>query len=326
MAPLNLAMLGTGRIADMQLAPALTRAAGARLWSVLSRDAGRADDFAHRHGAAAPAPAHTDLDVLLADPEVHGVIIATPDGVHAAQALAAMRAGKHVLVEKPMATSAVDAARMVAAAREEDVRLGVAYHLHWHAGHRALAKLVRAGDLGDLRHVRTQWTWPAQDASNWRAHPEVGRWWSLAGVGTHCLDLIRWLMVPNCGEITRIVGLTSNAIWEGPHDETAVVAMKFESGATAEFCSSVQFESPHRVEVYGSAGHAIGTGTLGPLGAGTIVTGDGELAFEVTNPFLGEIEDFAAAIVGGRAPEVDGAEGLRNVELLEQLGAPEVSG
>ena len=320
MTQMNLAMLGTGRIADMQLAPAVAKTAGASLWSVLSRDAARAAAFADRHGAASPTPSYTDLDDLLADPALHGVIIATPDGLHAAQALAAIRAGKHVLVEKPMATSAADAASMVAAAREEGVRLGVAYHLHWHAGHRAVADLVRAGGLGDLRHMRAQWTWPAQDASNWRAHPEVGRWWSLAGVGTHCLDLIRWLMVPTCGEVTEITGLTSNSIWEGPHDETAVVAMKFESGATAEFCSSVQFESPHRVEVYGSADYAIGTGTLGAQGAGTIVTGSGDLSFEVTNPFVGEIEDFAAAVAEGRPPEVDGAEGLRNVELLEALG------
>ncbi len=320
MTQMNLAMLGTGRIADMQLAPALSQAAGATLWSVLSRDAARAADFARRHGAASPTPSYTDLDNLLADPALHGVVIATPDGVHAAQALSAIRAGKHVLVEKPMATSAAAAASMVDAAREEDVRLGVAYHLHWHAGHRAIAELVGTGGLGALRHMRAQWTWRAQDASNWRAHPEVSRWWSLAGVGTHCLDLIRWLMVPRCGEVTQIFGLTSNSIWEGPHDETAVVAMEFESGATAEFCSSVQFESPHRVEVYGSAGYAIGTGTLGPQGAGSIVTASGELSFEVANPFVGEIEDFAAAVVEGRTPEVDGVEGLRNVELLEALG------
>jgi len=317
--PLNLAMLGTGRIADMQLAPALTRTAGARLWSVLSRDHARAADFGLRHAASSLTPSYTDLRHLLADPALDGVIIATPDGLHATQALSAIRAGKHVLVEKPMATSSADAASMVAAAREEDVRLGIAYHLRWHAGHRAIEGMVKEGSLGDLRHIRAQWTWPAQNASNWRAHPEVGRWWSLAGVGTHCLDLIRWLMVPTCGEITQIVGLTSNSVWEGPHDETAVVAMKFESGATAEFCSSVQFESPHRVEVYGSAGYAIGTGTLGAQGAGTVVTNVGELPFEVSNPFVGEMEDFVAAIVDGRAPEVDGAEGLRNVELLEAL-------
>ena len=324
MTALNLAILGTGRIADHALAPALTLATGSRLWSVLSRDAGRAAAFARRHQAAASSPAYTSLDDLLADPELDGVVIATPDGLHAQQALSAIRSGRHVLVEKPMATSSADALQMVAAAREADVRLGVAYHLRWHAGHRAIRDLVREGALGELRHVRAQWTWPARDDSNWRAHPEVGRWWSLAGVGTHCLDLIRWLMVPSCGEVTEIHGVTSRSIWDGPHDETAIVTLKLASGATAEFLSSVQFESPTRVEVYGSRGYAIGTDTLGPHGAGTISTHEGELGFQVVNPYVGELEDFAAAIQGSRTPEVDGVEGLRNVELMEKItGASE---
>ncbi len=139
-------------------------------------------------------------------------------------------------------------------------------------------------------------------------------------MGTHCLDLIRWLMVPWCGEVTEIHGVISRSVWEGPHDETAIVTLKLASGATAEFLSSVQFESPSRVEVYGGRGHVIGTDTMGPHGTGSISTHDGELAFEVVNPYVGELEDFAAAIRGGRAPEVDGVEGLRNVELLERVG------
>ena len=319
MSQLNVAMLGTGRIADMQLAPALARVGDARLWSVLSRDASRAQDFADRHGAASPTPAHTSLDELLDDAALGAVLVATPDGLHADQALAAISSGKHVLVEKPMAIAGAEGTRMVRAAEAANVRLGVAYHLRWHAGHRSIADMVRSGALGEVRHMRAQWTWPAVDASNWRAHTDVGRWWSLGGVGTHCLDVIRWLMVPGCGEVSEIVGVTSRSVWGGPHDETAVVALKFESGSTAEFCSSVLFRSPSRVEVYGSADYAIGTDTLGPDGAGSIVTSRGRLSFPVTNPYVGELEDFVAAIRDRRAPEVDGAEGLRNVELMEDL-------
>ncbi len=319
MRPLNVAMIGTGGIADAHLAPALTRATGIRLWSVLSRDEGRARGFAERHRASSPSPVYTRLDELLADPQLDGVVIATPDAVHAAEALAAVKAGKHVLVEKPMVTSVEDGRRVVTAAEHAGVALGVAYHLRWHAGHRAIADRVRSGRLGELRHMRVQWTWPAPDDSNWRARAGVGRWWSLAGVGTHCLDLVRWLMLPSCGEVLDIRGVISNSVWKGPHDETAVVVMAFESGATAEFCSSVQFESPSRVEVYGSRGYAIGNRTLGPHGGGTITTKEGQLPFEIQDPYQGELEDFAAAVSEGRAPEVDGREGLRNVELLTQI-------
>ena len=317
--PLGVAMLGTGRIAEDQLAPAVTAVSGLRLWSVLSRDRERAREFAQRPRAKAPEPACDRLDELLADPGRDAVIIATPDALHADQTLRAIAAGKHVFVEKPMVTSSADGRRVVEAAEAADVTAGVAYHLRWHAGHRAMDRLIRGGALGELRHMRVQWTWSAPDDSNWRAGSDVGRWWSLAGVGTHCLDMIRWFMVPSCGEVVSVRSAISNAIWGGPRDESALVALTFESGATAEFCSSVQFESPSRVEVYGDQNYVIGNHTLGPRGAGTVFTRTGMVPYVVQNPYVGELADFAAAVREGRSPAVDGREGLRNVELLEEI-------
>ncbi len=313
---LKLALLGTGRIADKQLAPAIVQATGVQLWSVLSREAERADGFASRHGAASSTPAYTDLGELLRDPDLDGVVIATPDKLHADQAIGAARAGKHVLVEKPMATSVAEAEEMVRDCDGAGVRLGVAYHLRWHAGHRLIANAVRNGEFGALRHMRVQWTGRAADDTNWRAHPDLGRGWGLAAVGTHCVDLVRWLMAPSCGEIDAVQSVISRSVWQGPHDETAVVALRLQSGATAELCSSVVFDSPTSLEVYGSRGYALCTDTLGPHGAGEIRTSLGELRYSPANPYIGEIEDFAAAIRDGRSPEVDGCEGLRNVELL----------
>lgn len=314
--PMNVALLGTGGIATRAFAPALAAAPSARLWSVLSRSRDRAGAFAEAHGAAAPTPAHTDLGALLADPELEGVIVATPDGLHRIQAVAAARAGKHVLCEKPLANSPADAVKIVEAARAAGVCLAVAYHLRWHAGHRLIAVMAEAGELGELRHMRVQWAWPAPDDSNWRAHDDVGRWWSLAGVGTHCLDLIRWLMVPTCGEIEQLESVISRGVWKGRHDETAILAMGFASGATAELTSSVLFGAPSRMELYGSRGYAIATGTLGPHGRGDVETHRGAVAFPARDPYVGEIEDFAAAARTGRDPAVSGEEGLRNVELL----------
>ncbi|HKK73214.1 MAG TPA: Gfo/Idh/MocA family oxidoreductase, partial [Candidatus Krumholzibacteria bacterium] len=95
-------LIGPGRIADRRLAPALRHVEGAQLWSVLSRDPERAAAFAHEHEAAAAQPTPATLDTMLADDELDAVIVATPDKLHAEQAVAAARAGKHVFVEKPM--------------------------------------------------------------------------------------------------------------------------------------------------------------------------------------------------------------------------------
>ena len=313
---LKFAIIGTGGIADKQLAPALQKTPGCELWSVLSRDLNRGQRFAKRHKAKSKTIAYIDYDALLSDRRLDGVIIASPDKLHAKQAIAAAEAGKHVLVEKPMATSPKDAKAMIDACARNKVVLAVAYHLRWHNGHRMLHKAVSSGALGELRHMRVQWTWQAADASNWRAGGDVGKWWSLAGVGTHCLDMIRWFMVPSCGEVESLKSTVGRSVWGGPHDETAAVSMQFTSGATAEFCSSVLFESPSRVEVYGSKGYAICDGTLGPRGRGRIVTHKGSQQFTAKNPYVGEIRNFHDAIRGKTDAEVDGEEGLRNIELL----------
>ena len=312
----NVAIIGPGRIARNQLAPALGQIDGARMWSVLSRDRKRAAEFAETHSAQSSHPAHTELKSLISDSELDAVIIATPDKLHAQAAITCARAGKHVLVEKPMATDVEDATAMVKACEDAGVRLGVAYHLRWHNGHRRLVEKIRNGMLGPLRHMRVQWTFKSENADNWRASSEVGRWWSLAAVGTHCLDFIRWVMVPSCGEIESIRSVISNKVWGSPHDETAILSMRFETGATAEFCASVLIEAPLRAEVYGADGYAICNGTLGPLGAGTIQINGEALKYTPVNPYVGEIQNFISAVEKGEAPEVDGTEGARNIELL----------
>jgi 1,5-anhydro-D-fructose reductase (1,5-anhydro-D-mannitol-forming) len=314
---LNFAILGTGGIADRSLAPALAATPGARLWSVQSRDEARARSFADRHGAAAPRAAFTDLNGLLKDSELHAVIIATPDRLHADQAVQAALAGKHVFTEKPMAHDVESARAMVQACRTAGVRLGVAYHLRWHAGHRALIGRVRKGALGPLRHVRAQWTYRADDPHNWRAHDKVGRWWSLAGTGTHLIDLVRWTLLPSEDEVTDLRSLVTRSVWKGLHDETAIVSLLFASGATAEILTSVLFDSPSRFEVYGADGSAICEGTLGPSGGGQILIGKTPLEYVPINPYVRELQDFVAAVNENRDPEVPGEEGLRNVQILD---------
>lgn len=314
--PLNIAMIGTGLIAENKLLPAINAADGAQLWSVLSRSKSRAQEIATKFGAAAPNPAHDSLKDVLADPDLHAVVIATPDKLHAEQAMAAARAGKHVFVEKPMATSEEDAHAMVKASAEAGVKLGIAYHMRWHGAHRHLHKAVTAGQLGTLRHMRVQLSFRAEDDSNWRAGQDVGKWWSLAAIGTHGLDQILWFMTPSCGAVAEVKAVTSNGVWGGPHDETAILALTFENGATAELCSSVTFDAPNRFELYGTETYAVGVDTLGMTGSGTMRTGDGAFTYEPVDCYRAEIDDFTAAVENNRAPEVDGEMGALNVEIL----------
>jgi predicted dehydrogenase len=319
---LKTAVIGTGRIATMKLLPALRNASGASLWSVLSRDASRAAEVAGEFGAESATPGYDNLDAMLADPELDAVIIATPDKLHAEQAIAAARAGKHVFCEKPMTTSLAEADAMIDACDSAGVKLGVAFHLRWHAGHRKLFEATQNGLLGELRHIRVQWSAQAADAANWRAESEVGKWWSLAGVGTHCLDQVLWFMQPTCGKVVDVQSIVSREVWNGPNDESALIALKFESGATAQICSSVVFDGPNQFELYGASGYARGEDSVSITGEGRMWTHEGDWDYTPVDPYQLEIEDFAAAVRDDRAPEVDGQMGRLNTEILLRVADP----
>jgi predicted dehydrogenase len=312
----NLAILGTGGIARGGHGSAFADAKLAQLWSVCSRDLDKAKILAKDLQARSPIPAFDSLEKLLSDPALDGVIITTPDKLHAEHAMLCAEAGKHILLEKPMVTNLEQADELIKICNLNKTKIAVAYHLRWHQGHRTLVSAIHNGLLGDIRHVRAQWTWKAPDGSNWRASPDVGRWWSLGGVGTHCLDLIRWILLPTAGEVVMLNSVISNQVWNSPHDESALVSMKFENRATAEILSSVLFDSLPRLEIYGTNGYAICEGTFGRHGKGSIWTNLGEFKFEPMNPFALQIDKFARMIESDESPEVSIAEGRRNIELL----------
>ena len=313
---MNIAILGPGGISDDQHAPAVRAHPDSQLWSVLSRSQDRANTFSGKHGLKAPTPAHTDLGKLLSDPDLHAVIVASPDRLHASQVIQCAEAGKHILLEKPMATSLEECDRMIAACKASNVQLALAYHLRWHEGHRSMQTALTNGRLGSLRHMRVHLTFDAPDGGNWRSTPEAGRWWSLAANGTHCLDQIRWIMCPSEGEINKVQCLISRSKFSSPHDESAIVALGFESGATAELCVSVQYASKSRIEIYGDDGEVRMEDTMGRHGGGAIFVNGTPHDFRSTNPFLGELNDFVEAVRDNRPPEVGAVEGKRNVELL----------
>jgi len=315
--PIRVGVIGPGSIAGERLVPALSRLPGAQFWSVLSRSEERAQAFAAAHKAGSPRPAQTDLAAFLADPLLDAVIVASPDRLHASQALAAARAGKHIFVEKPMATSSQDAQAVVAACREAGIRLAVGYHLRFHAGHRLVQAALQEGTIGQLHHMQVCWTMKAPPG-DWRASAETGRWWSLGALGTHALDLVRWMMMPACGQIVQAQSVLSNGVYGGPHDETALVSLRFASGATAQVVTSVVFRAPRLVEIFGSQGSVSCLDTLGPRGAGQIMVAGQPLSFTVQDPYEAELANFLSSIANQAHLEVDGLEGMENIVLLER--------
>jgi predicted dehydrogenase len=122
-------------------------------------------------------------------------------------------------------------------------------------------------------------------------------------------------MRPDCGEIVELKSVLANSEFSGPHDESAVVSMRLQSGATAQVVSSVLFRAPRVVEIFGSEGSLSCTGTLGPRGEGEILVNGERLPFAAVDPYERELSNFIDSIGGGAELIVDGVEGAANVAL-----------
>src|SRR5919109_1735877 len=138
-------IVSTGKHPDIKIAPAMAAAEGGELVAVYSRDQHRAEAFAQKHGARA---AYRRLGDLLKDSRVDGVFVSSPNALHAGHVVQAAEAGKHVLCEKPMATTIADAVRMLQACRGAGVTLGVAFNLRLHPAHVRAREIVASGALG----------------------------------------------------------------------------------------------------------------------------------------------------------------------------------
>jgi predicted dehydrogenase len=177
--------LGAGWIARRALAPAVHSAVGAELHAVAARDVDRAQ-------ALGPSgPVYPSYDALLADPDVDAVYISLTNEVHAHWTIAALRAGKHVLCEKPLAMNAAEVDAIIAAS-DATGRLAVeASWYRWHPRVRAAEELVRSGAIGAVRHVAAGFTFAGELAGNYRLDVARGGG-ALYDVGCYAVSAALW--------------------------------------------------------------------------------------------------------------------------------------
>jgi 1,5-anhydro-D-fructose reductase (1,5-anhydro-D-mannitol-forming) len=309
------AIISTGRHPEARMAPAINKARNSRLVAVMSRDLERARAFAARHGAPR---AYDSLEAVLSDPDVQAVYIASPNYLHAEQTLAAVRAGKHVLVEKPMALTVEDGRRMVAAARQAGVKLGVAFHCRHHPAHREARQVVRSGALGEIVYATASWSALAPGPRpEWWSRPEQVGGGAIMGTGVHVFDLLRFVLGR---EVVEVFAYQDSP----PIETTDSVLFKFEDGSTAHVVCSRKVAYPNNdLNIYGLAGRirsvdTISTDLKGSLEV-TTAAGSTVRSFEADDPpramYVGLVEDFARAVLEGCEPAATGEDGLKVIEL-----------
>ena len=257
---LGVGIVGAGLVADVHAA-AIARIPGARLVAVAGSSpvSSRAQRLARDHGA------HTaSTDELLADAGVQLVIVATPHPLHARQAIAAAAAGKHVLVEKPMALRAEDCVAMADAARAAGVVLSVVSQRRWYPAVRRVKDAIDAGRIGVPALATVELLgWRSAEyyaMDGWRGTVDGEGGGVLVNQAIHQLDLLCWFL----GEATDVDGWIENVNHpEIEVEDTAVAVVRFAGGAVATIAASnSQRPGLHGVlHVPGTNGASVGVET-----------------------------------------------------------------
>ncbi|HEY1699048.1 MAG TPA: Gfo/Idh/MocA family oxidoreductase [Trebonia sp.] len=246
-------IIGAGTIAAVH-ADALALLPDARLLAVTDIDAGAARAFAEVRGCAA----EPSLEALLARPDIDVVCVCVPSGLHAGIGVRAAKAGRHLVVEKPVDVSLEAADRLLSAAREAGVALTVMSQHRFDPGVIELRRLIDEGALGRLvlGEAHTKWhrTQGYYDRADWR-----GTWaldgGSLLNQGVHYVDLLRWCM----GPVAEVTAFCTTQAHDVEVEDTALAVVRFASGAVGTISSTTAaFPGfPQRLEVTGTEGTVI---------------------------------------------------------------------
>ncbi len=278
--------------------------------------------------------AYDTIDQLLGDKAVDAVYVATPNHLHMEHVLAAARAKKHVLCEKPLALSAPDICKMISACRQAGVLLGVGFMMRFNVYHQKIRDMIRDGTLGApvmARGQMTSWHPPSQAA--WRHVPEQGGGGCVTDVASHVVDVLEMFF----GRTRSVFCQCFNRVHDSAVEDTALLQLVFDSGAAGMI--DVSFAVPglageYVLEVYGSKGAIKGKYSLSQKPGGefriclieeegvatterTYESGYKPLELEPRNTYQAEIEAFSRAVLEGGPAPVSAEDGLWNHVVVE---------
>ena len=270
---------------------------------------------------------HASYEALLADPDVDAVYIPLPNHLHAEWTIAAARAGKHVLCEKPLALTAAEAQEMVAACRDAGVLLMEAFMYRHHPSWIAARELVAAGRIGRLQAVDSWFSYFNDDPGNIRNVAEAGGG-ALYDIGCYSVNLSRMLFA---SEPTRVqAAVTRDPVFRV--DTLTSAILEFDGGV-ATFTCSTRTESDQRVDIYGTDGRiSIEIPFNIPPDRPTriFVTAGGDppvapatetIEFDVADPYACEADRFADAVLDGIPLPVEPADAVANLRVIEAIFA-----
>jgi predicted dehydrogenase len=320
--PLQFAIIGCGLIGRKRAASM----APGQLRYACDLDAARAADLAK---ACAGATGITDYATALADPAVSAVIVATLNGALAPIALAAVRAGKHVLVEKPGALNAAQLRTLQGAAEQAGVRVRIGYNHRFHPALQKARELADSGVLGPMMFLRGRYGHGGRKGYDreWRADPKLSGGGELIDQGVHLIDLAGWFL----GDLPTVAGHAATFFWDMKVDDNAFLSLRTAAGQTAWLhVSCTEWKNLFSLELYGRDGKVAIDGLGGSYGPEKCTyykmlpqMGPPETTVwdypAGDNSWKLELAAFEEDIRTGRAPSPGLREGIRTLEIVETI-------
>ncbi len=261
-------VIGCGGIADRKTIPGMMEADNVELVAVMDSVKSVAENVRDKYGASY---AFDDFNELLALDEIEAVYIASPVFCHKEQAIAAAKAKKHILLEKPMALSVEDAEEIKKACDDEGVKLGVGFLMRFHGYHQRIKEIIAEGSIGDIVSMRGQFTcWYPDIEGAWRQDKALSGGGALMDMGIHAIDLLQYL---SGLKATEVAAFCETQSFNYKVDDSAAVIMKMDNGSLAYVDSNFNIPdaaSVAKLEIYGTKGAIVATGTLAQAEVGNV--------------------------------------------------------
>ncbi len=323
------AVVGLGRLALGEILPAMAKTKYCKPVALVSGDREKARKVAAQYGIKESSLYdYTTYDQLARNPEVQVIYIVLPNSLHADFVIRGAKAGKHILCEKPMATSTKECERMIAACNSANVKLMIAYRSQYEPYDRALVKMIRSGKLGKLKQFVSTNSQNQGDPTQWRLKKALAGGGCMPDVGVYCLNAARFLSNEEPSEIQAMIDQPKSDPRFAEVEASCQVIAKFPSGFTAAFNSAYNAHKSQFLRVEGTDAYAelnpayayhgikLKYSRFDPETKQEIAS---EPALEEKDQFALEMDHFAQCVQKGTMPHTPGEEGLQDQRVTDAI-------
>ena len=322
------AVVGLGRLALEEILPAFGMAKHCKLAALVSGTPEKLKATAEHYGVPEKnCYSYTAYDQLRDNPDVQVIYIVLPNALHREYTVRGAKAGKHILCEKPMATSAAECEDMVRACKNADRKLMIAYRMQYEPYNREMIRMIRSGELGALKSITAENCQNQGDPGQWRLKKKLAGGGALPDIGLYCLNAARYLTGEEPVQVRASQFSTPGDGRFREVEESVSFSLQFPSGVTANCYTSYGVHTNRHYRV----GFADGWADLDPAFAYEglrmkIARKATEKAEDIAdrhlqqqNQFALEMDHMAECVRQNRQPHTPGEEGLQDQRLMETI-------